>query len=103
MNEKIKIELSQEQFGALIHCMLSYHQVVDYEDNDKVIMAKFLLSKVLKKMINRYHNLKRRTKLSLSWAEAAAFRTLMGDQIEHFGIYEQAIIRDILMQIGRTI
>lgn len=102
MNEKIKIELSQEQFGALIHCMLNYHQMV-YEDSDKVLMAKYLLSKVLKKMINRYHNLKKKTKLNMSWAEAAAFRTLMSSQIEHFGIYEQAIIRDILMQIGRSI
>ncbi len=102
MNEKIKIELSQEQFATLIHCLLSYPQLV-YDDSDKAIMAKFLMSKVLKKMINRYHNLKKKTKLSLSLAEAAAFRTLMNDQIERFGIYEQAIIRDILIQIGRVI
>jgi len=102
MNEKIKIELSNEQFTALTHCMLSY--VFDEEDDmDKIIMARHLLAKVLKKMINRFEGLKKKNKISLSLAEAAAFRTLMSNQIDRCGIYEQTIIRDILMQIGTKI
>jgi len=99
MNDKVKIELSNEQFTALTHCMLSY-QVVDNEDLDKIMMARFILGKVLKKMINRFQNIKKKNKMSLNMAEAAAFRTLMTSQIDRCGIYEQTIIRDILMQIG---
>ena len=99
MNEKIKIELSNEQFTALTHCMLSY-AATEEEDLDKILMARFILGKVLKKMINRYQDLKKKNKMSLNMAEAAAFRTLMSSQIDRCGIYEQTIIRDILMQIG---
>ena len=99
MNDKVKIELSNEQFTALTHCMLSYEAVQD-EDIDKIMMARFILGKVLKKMINRYQNIKKKNKMSLNLAEAAAFRTLMSSQIDRCGIYEQTIIRDILMQIG---
>jgi hypothetical protein len=102
MNPKIKIELSNEQFTALTHCMLSYDFSED-EDTDKIIMARHLLSKVLKKMIGRFENLKKSNKISLSLAEAAAFRTLMSDQIERCGIYEQTIIREVLMKIGSRI
>ncbi len=99
MNDKVKIELSNEQFTALTHCMLSY-QPVGEEDVDKIMMARFILGKVLKKMINRFQNIKKKNKMSLNLAEAAAFRTLMSTQVERCGIYEQTIIRDILMQIG---
>ena len=99
MNDKVKIELSNEQFTALTHCMLSYEAVQD-EDIDKIMMARFILGKVLKKMINRYQNIKKKNKMSLNLAEAAAFRTLMSSQIDRCGIYEQTIIRDILIQIG---
>jgi hypothetical protein len=99
MNDKVKIELSNEQFTALTHCMLSYEAVQD-EDIDKIMMARYILGKVLKKMINRYQNIKKKNKMSLNLAEAAAFRTLMSSQIDRCGIYEQTIIRDILMQIG---
>jgi len=102
MNNKVKIELSNEQFTALTHCMLSYETLVE-EDYDKIIMARFILGKVLKKMINRYQNIKKKNKMSLNMAEAAAFRTLMSSQIDRCGIYEQTIIRDILMQIGSKI
>jgi hypothetical protein len=73
------------------------------DDTDKVLMARHLLSKVLKKMINRFESLKKTNKISLSIAEAAAFRTLMTKQIDHCGIYEQTIIRDILFKIGSKI
>lgn len=99
MNDKVKIELSNEQFTALTHCMLSYQPMGD-EDVDKIMMARFILGKVLKKMINRYQNIKKKNKMSLNLAEAAAFRTLMTSQVDRCGIYEQTIIRDILMQIG---
>ena len=99
MNDKVKIELSNEQFTALTHCMLSY-QPVGEEDVDKIMMARFILGKVLKKMINRFQNIKKKNKMNLNLAEAAAFRTLMSSQVERCGIYEQTIIRDILMQIG---
>lgn len=102
MNDKIKIQLSNEQFTALTHCMLSY-EFDEEDDMDKVIMARYLLGKVLKKMINRHQDLKKSNKISLSTAEAAAFRTLMISQIDRCGIYEQTIIRDILMQIGSKI
>jgi len=99
MNDKIKIELSNEQFTALTHCMLSYESFHE-EDLDKIVMARFILGKVLKKMINRYQNIKKKNKMSLNLAEAAAFRTLMTSQVDRCGIYEQTIIRDILMKIG---
>lgn len=99
MNDKVKIELSNEQFTALTHCMLSYQPMGD-EDIDKIVMARFILGKVLKKMINRFQNIKKKNKMSLNLAEAAAFRTLMTSQVDRCGIYEQTIIRDILMQIG---
>jgi hypothetical protein len=102
MNDKVKIELSNEQFTALTHCMLSYENLEE-DDYDKIIMARFILGKVLKKMINRYQNIKKKNKMSLNMAEAAAFRTLMSSQIDRCGIYEQTIIRDILMQIGSKI
>ncbi len=102
MNDKIKIQLSNEQFTALTHCMLSY-EFDEEDDMDKIIMARYLLGKVLKKMINRHQDLKKNNKISLSTAEAAAFRTLMSSQIDRCGIYEQTIIRDILMQIGAKI
>lgn len=102
MNDKVKIELSNEQFSALTQCMLSYESMME-EDFDKIVMARFILGKVLKKMINRYQNLKKKNKMSLNMAEAAAFRTLMVSQIDRCGIYEQTIIRDILMQIGSKI
>jgi hypothetical protein len=102
MNDKIKIQLSNEQFTALTHCMLSY-EFDEEEDLDKMIMARYLLGKVLKKMINRHQDLKKSNKISFSRAEAAAFRTLMTSQIDRCGIYEQTIIRDILMQIGSKI
>ncbi|OYT17755.1 MAG: hypothetical protein B7C24_00870 [Bacteroidetes bacterium 4572_77] len=102
MNEKVKIELSNEQFTALTHCMLSY-EAQQEEDFDKVLMARHILGKVLKKMINRYQNIKKKNKISLNLAEAAAFRTLMISQVDRCGIYEQTIIRDILMQIGSKI
>jgi len=102
MNDKVKIELSNEQFTALTHCMLSYESFEE-EDYDKIVMARFILGKVLKKMINRYQNIKKKNKMSLNLAEAAAFRTLMTSQIDRCGIYEQTIIRNILMQIGSKI
>ena len=102
MNDKVKIELSNEQFTALTHCMLSYENL-EKDDYDKIIMARFILGKVLKKMINRYQNIKKKNKKSLNMAEAAAFRTLMSSQIDRCGIYEQTIFRDILMQIGSKI
>jgi len=102
MNDKIKIELSNDQFTALTHCMLSYESTGD-EDIEKVIMARHILAKVLKKMINRFQNIKKKNQMSLNMAEAAAFRTLMSSQMERCGIYEQTIIRNILMQIGAKI
>ena len=102
MNDKIKIELSNDQFTALTHCMLSY-ETAEYEDYEKIIMARHILGKVLKKMINRFQNIKKKNKMSLNMAEAAAFRTLMNSQIDRCGIYEQTIIRDILIQIGTKI
>ncbi|NOR87475.1 MAG: hypothetical protein GQ527_07690 [Bacteroidales bacterium] len=99
MNDKIKIELSEQQFTALTHCMLTY-QAIGEEDLDKLVMARFILGKVLKKMINRHQDIKKKNRISLNMAEAAAFRTLMTNQIDRCGIYEQTIIRDILMQIG---
>ncbi len=102
MNNKVKIELSNEQFQALTHCMLSY-ETQQEEDFDKIIMARYILGKVLKKMINRYQDVKKKNKISFNMAEAAAFRTLMASQIDRCGIYEQTIIRDILMQIGSKI
>ena len=102
MNDKIKIELSDEQFTALTHCMLSYESTED-DDFEKIIMARHILGRVLKKMINRFQNIKKKNKMSLNMAEAAAFRTLMSSQIDRCGIYEQTIIRDILMQIGAKI
>lgn len=102
MNDKIKIELSDEQFTALTHCMLSY-EATENEDFEKIIMARHILGRVLKKMINRFQNIKKKNKMSLNMAEAAAFRTLMSSQMDRCGIYEQTIIRDILMQIGSKI
>ncbi|MCK5775088.1 MAG: hypothetical protein KAH25_02875 [Bacteroidales bacterium] len=102
MNDKIKIELSNEQFTALTHCMLSYESTVN-EDLEKMIMARHILGKVLKKMINRFQNIKKKNHMSLNLAEAAAFRTLMSEQMDRCGIYEQTIIRNILMQIGAKI
>lgn len=99
MNDKVKIELSNDQFTALTHCMLSY-KATENEDYEKFIMARYILGKVLKKMINRFQNIKKKNKMSLNIAEAAAFRTLMSSQVDNCGIYEQTIIRDILMQIG---
>ena len=63
MNDKVKIELSNEQFTALTHCMLSYESSGD-EDIDKIVMARFILGRVLKKMINRSMDLKKKNKIS---------------------------------------
>lgn len=99
MNDKIKLDLSASQFSALTQCMLSIDKFYG-DDLDKEIMARFLLGRVLKKMINRFQDLKKKNKISLNKAEAAAFRTIMDDHIESCGIYEQTIIREILSQIG---
>ena len=99
MNDKIKIDLTASQFTALAQCMLSIGNGY-CEDLDKEIMARFLLGRVLKKMINRFQDLKKKNKISLNSAEAAAFRTIMSLHIDNCGIYEQTIIRDILIQIG---
>jgi hypothetical protein len=99
MNDKIKLDLTASQFSALAQCMLSIENRY-VEDRDKEIMARFLLARVLKKMINRFQDLKKKNKISLNNAEAAAFRTLMSIHIDNCGIYEQTIIREILSQIG---
>ena len=51
-------------------------------------------------MINRFQDLKKKNKISLNNAEAAAFRTIMSVHIDNCGVYEQTIIREILSQIG---
>jgi hypothetical protein len=99
MNNKIKIELSKEQFTALTQCMLSY-EPLEEDDFDKVVMARFILGKVLKKMINRYQDLNKKNRMTLNMAEASAFRSLMVSQISRCGVYEQIIISDIISQIG---
>lgn len=99
MNEKIKLDLTASQFSALAQSMLSIES--NYcDDMDKEVMARFLLGRVLKKMINRFQDLKKKNKISMNSAEAAAFRTIMSQHIENCGVYEQTIIREILMQIG---
>lgn len=102
MNEKIKIDLTASQFSSLAQCMLSIEGCY-CEDFDKEIMARFLLGRVLKKMINRFQDLKKRNKITLNRAEAAAFRTIMNEHIDNCGIYEQTIIREILTQIDSKI
>lgn len=102
MNEKIKLDLTASQFSALAQCMLSIEKIYG-EDPDKEIMARYLLGRVLKKMINRFQDLKKKNKISLNKAEAAAFRTIMNVHIDNCGIYEQTIIREILSQIGTKI
>ena len=99
MNEKIKLDLTASQFSALAQCMLSIEKLYS-DDPDKEIMARFLLGRVLKKMINRFQDLKKKNRISLNKAEAAAFRTIMNVHIDNCGIYEQTIIREILSQIG---
>lgn len=102
MNEKIKIDLTASQFSSLAQCMLSIEGGY-CEDFDKEIMARFLLGRVLKKMINRFQDLKKRNKITLNRAEAAAFRTIMNEHFDNCGIYEQTIIREILTQIDSKI
>lgn len=99
MNDKIKLDLTASQFSALAQCMISIESGYS-SDLDKEIMARFLLGRVLKKMINRFQDLKKKNRISLNRAEAAAFRTIMSEHIENCGVYEQTIIREILMQIG---
>ncbi len=102
MNDKIKLDLTASQFSALTQCMLSIEKRY-CNDADKEIMARYLLGRVLKKMINRFQDLKKKNKISLNNAEAAAFRTIMSIHIENCGVYEQTIIREILSQIGTKI
>jgi hypothetical protein len=99
MNDKIKLELTASQFSALAQCMLGIESGY-CADFDKELMARFLLGRVLKKMINRFQDLKKQNKISLNKAEAAAFRTIMSEHIDRCGVYEQTIIREILTQIG---
>ena len=99
MNDKIKLDLTASQFSALAQCMLSIERQYG-NDLDKEIMARFLLGRVLKKMINRFQDLKKKNKIGLNSPKAAAFRTIMSIHIENCGIYEQTIIREILSQIG---
>lgn len=99
MNEKIKLDLTASQFSALAQCMLSIERGYS-NDLDKELMARFLLGRVLKKMINRFQDIKTKNKISLNPAEAAAFRTIMSEHMDRCGVYEQTIIREILIQIG---
>jgi len=102
MESKISFKLTRKQFRALVSAIVASdsEMISDYE---KAFMARALLTKLLKRMINRLDGLSPMATLSMNISEAVAFKIVMLANFPLFDDYQQSILNPMILRIDQTL